>query len=328
MPEILSQEEIDTLLSALTSGQLKVEEIKEEAKEKKVKPYDFRRPSKFSKDQLRTLEMLHESFSRSLSLYLSSRLRTVVHCSIAGADQLPYGEYIQSVPIPSFIVVYTMESLNGTALLEIGNNIIFSMVDRLLGGPGRGIRKNRELTDIEMSIIEDIVDRVLELLGEAWSSIISTSPVRSGIETNPQFIQQIVPLSSVVALISFSIQIGDSASGFMNLCIPSEMLEAILPKLSARQWFSRRGARQEEIIQRLKSKLENIEVPIVVELGTAEITFEELLNLKIGDVIKLDKLLMDPLLVKVGDQPKYLGRPGRVGKNIGVKILGNVTRGE
>lgn len=328
MPEILSQEEIDTLLSALTSGQLKVEEIKEESKEKKVKPYDFRRPSKFSKDQLRTLEMLHESFSRSLSLYLSSGLRTVVHCSIAGADQLPYGEYIQSVPIPSFIVVYTMESLNGTALLEIGNNIIFSMVDRLLGGPGRGIKKNRELTDIEMSIIEDIVDRILELLGEAWSSIISTSPVRSGIETNPQFIQQIVPLSSVVALISFSIQIGDSASGFMNLCIPSEMLEAILPKLSARQWFSRRGSRQEEIIQRLKSKLENIEVPIVVELGTAEITFEELLNLKVGDIIKLDKLVMDPLLVKVGDQPKYLGRPGRIGKNIGVKILGNVARGE
>ncbi len=328
MPEILSQEEIDTLLSALTSGQLKVEEIKEESKEKKVKPYDFRRPSKFSKDQLRTLEMLHESFSRSLSLYLSSRLRTVVHCSIAGADQLPYGEYIQSVPIPSFIVVYTMESLNGTALLEIGNNVIFSMVDRLLGGPGRGIKKNRELTDIEMSIVEDIVDRILELLGDAWSSIISTSPVRSGIETNPQFIQQIVPLSSVVALISFSIQIGDGASGFMNLCIPSEMLEAILPKLNARQWFSRRGSRQEEIIQRLKSKLENIEVPIVVELGTAEITFEELLNLKVGDIIKLDKLVMDPLLVKVGDQPKYLGRPGRIGKNIGVKILGNVVRGE
>ncbi|MCX7795030.1 MAG: flagellar motor switch protein FliM, partial [bacterium] len=285
-------------------------------------------PSKFSKDQLRTLEMLHEGFSRSLSLYLSSRLRTVVHCSIAGADQLPYGEYIQSVPIPSFIVVYTMESLNGTALLEISNNIIFSMVDRLLGGPGRGIKKNRELTDIEMSVIEDIIDRILELLGEAWSSIINTSPVRSGIETNPQFIQQIVPLSSVVALISFSIQIGDSASGFINLCIPSEMLEAILPKLSARQWFSRKGSRQEEIIQRLKRKLENIEVPIVVELGEAEITFEELLNLKVGDIIKLNTLVMDPLLVKVGDQPKYLGRPGRVGKNIGVKILGNVSRGE
>lgn len=328
MPEILSQEEIDTLLSALTSGQLKVEEIKEEVKEKKIKPYDFRRPSKFSKDQLRTLEMLHESFSRSLSLYLSSRLRTVVHCSIAGADQLPYGEYIQSVPIPSFIVVYTMESLNGTALLEISNSIIFSMVDRLLGGPGRVIKKNRELTDIEMSIIEDIVDRILELLGEAWSSIINTSPVRSGIETNPQFIQQIVPLSSVVALISFSIQIGDSASGFMNLCIPSEMLEAILPKLNARQWFSRKGSRQEEIIQRLKNKLENIEVPIVVELGKAEITFKELLNLKVGDIIKLDTLVMDPLLVKVGDQPKYLGRPGKVGKNIGVKILGDIPRGE
>jgi len=328
MPEILSQEEIDTLLSALTSGQLKVEEIKEEAKEKKVKPYDFKRPSKFSKDQLRALEMLHENFSRSLSFYLSSRLRTVVHCSVAGTDQLPYGEYIQSIPIPSFIVVYTMEHLNGTALLEISNNVIFSMVDRLLGGPGKGIKKNRELTDIEMSIVEDIVDRILELLGEAWSSIIKTSPVRSGIETNPQFIQQIVPPSSVVALISFSIQIGDSASGFVNLCISNEMLEAILPKLSTRQWFSRAGSRQEEIIQRLKRKLENIEVPIVVELGTAEITFGDLLNLKVGDIIRLDTLLMDPLIVKVGEQPKYLGRPGRVGKNIGVKIIGNVSRGE
>jgi len=328
MPEILSQEEIDTLLSALTSGQLKVEEVGEEHKERKIKPYDFRRPSKFSKDQLRTLEMLHESFSRSLSLYLSSRLRTVTHCNIASVDQLPYGEYIQSVPIPSFIVVYSMESLNGTALLEISNNIVFSMVDRLLGGPGRGLKKNRELTDIEMSIMEDIVDRILELLGEAWSSIIKTSPIRSGIETNPQFIQQIVPPSSVVALISFSIQVGDSASGLMNLCIPSDMLEAILPKLSARQWFSRRGSRQEEIIKRLKEKLENIKVPIVVELGTAEIKFEELLNLKIGDIIKLDTLVMDPLIVKVGDQPKYLGRPGRINKKIGVKILGNIARGE
>lgn len=328
MPEILSQEEIDTLLSALTSGQLKVEEVGEEHKERKIKPYDFRRPSKFSKDQLRTLEMLHESFSRSLSLYLSSRLRTVTHCNIASVDQLPYGEYIQSVPIPSFIVVYSMESLNGTALLEISNNIVFSMVDRLLGGPGRGLKKNRELTDIEMSIMEDIVDRILELLGEAWSSIIKTSPIRSGIETNPQFIQQIVPPSSVVALISFSIQVGDSANGLMNLCIPSDMLEAILPKLSARQWFSRRGSRQEEIIKRLKEKLENIKVPIVVELGTAEIKFKELLNLKIGDIIKLDTLVMDPLIVKVGDQPKYLGRPGRINKKIGVKILGNIARGE
>ncbi|MGC8971030.1 MAG: flagellar motor switch protein FliM [bacterium] len=326
MPEILSQEEIDTLLSALTSGQLKVEEVGEERKERKIKPYDFRRPSKFSKDQLRTLEMLHESFSRSLSLYLSSRLRTVTHCNIASVDQLPYGEYIQSVPIPSFIVVYSMESLNGTALLEISNNIVFSMVDRLLGGPGRGLKKNRELTDIEMSIMEDIVDRTLELLGEAWSSIIKTSPIRSGIETNPQFIQQIVPPSSVVALISFSIQIGDSASGLMNLCIPSDMLEAILPKLSARQWFSRRGSRQEEIIQRLKEKLENIEIPIVVELGTAEIKFEDLLNLKVGDMIKLDTLVMDPLTVKVGNQPKYLGRPGRINKKIGIKILSNIVR--
>lgn len=328
MPEILSQEEIDTLLSALSSGQLKVEEIRDEQKEKKVKPYDFRRPSKFSKDQLRTLEMLHEGFSRSLSLYLSSRLRTVTHCSVASVDQLPYGEYIQSVPVPSFIVVYTMESLNGTALLEISNNIIFSMIDRLLGGPGIGIKKSRELTDIEMSIIEDVVDRILELLGEAWSSIIKTTPVRSGIETNPQFIQQIVPSSSVVALISFAIQIGDSSSGFMNLCLPSELLEAILPKLSARQWFSRKGARRDEILNEIKRRLENIAVPVVVELGTAEITFQQLLNLKVGDVIKLNTLVMDPLVVKVGENPKYLGRPGRINKKIGVKILGNIQRGE
>lgn len=328
MPEILSQEEIDTLLSALSSGQLNVEEIREDQKEKKVKPYDFRRPSKFSKDQLRTLEMLHESFSRSLSLYLSSRLRTVTHCSIAGVDQLPYGEYIQSVPIPSFIVVYSMESLNGTAMLEISNNLIFGMIDRLLGGPGRGVKKNRELTDIEMSIIEDIVDRILELLGDAWSSIIKTSPVRSGIETNPQFIQQIVPFSSVVALISFSLQIGDSTTGFLNLCIPSEMLEDILPKLSARQWFSRRGSKREEILNEIKRRLENMAVPVKVELGTAEITFQELLNLKVGDIIRLNTLVMDPLIVKVGEQPKYLGRPGRVNRKIGVKILSNIPREE
>jgi len=328
MPEILSQEEIDTLLSALSSGQLNVEEIREDQKEKKVKPYDFRRPSKFSKDQLRTLEMLHESFSRSLSLYLSSRLRTVTHCSIAGVDQLPYGEYIQSVPIPSFIVVYTMESLNGTAMLEISNNLIFGMIDRLLGGPGRGVKKNRELTDIEMSIIEDIVDRILELLGDAWSSIIKTSPVRSGIETNPQFIQQIVPFSSVVALISFSLQIGDSTTGFLNLCIPSEMLEDILPKLSARQWFSRRGSKREEILNEIKRRIENMAVPVKVELGTAEITFQELLNLKVGDIIRLNTLVMDPLIVKVGEQPKYLGRPGRVNRKIGVKILSNIPREE
>jgi flagellar motor switch protein FliM len=328
MPEILSQEEIDTLLSALSAGQLKVEEIQKETKDRKVRPYDFRKPNKFSKDQLRTLEMLHETFSRSLSLYLSSRLRTVVHCNIAGVEQLSYGEYIQSVPVPSFIVIYTMESLNGTALLEISNSIIFSMIDRLLGGPGKGIKKNRDLTDIEMSILEDIVDHILELLGEAWSSIIKTSPVRSGIETNPQFIQQIVPFSSVIALLSFSLQIGEGASGPINLCLPSEMLEAILPKLSARQWFSRRTSRQEEVLQQIKKRLENIMVPVTVELGTAELSFRDLMSLKVGDVIKLNTLIMDPLLVKVGDQPKYLGRPGTVGKKVGVKILENIPRGE
>jgi len=328
MPEILSQEEIDTLLSALSAGQLKVKGIQEEAKEHKIKPYDFRRPNKFSKDQLRTLEMLHETFLRSLSLYLSSRLQTVVHCNIAGVDQLPYGDYIQSVPVPSFIVVYTMESLNGTALLEISSSIIFSMIDRLLGGPGKGIKKNRDLTDIEMSILEDIVDHILELLGEAWGSIIKTSPVRSGIETNPQFIQQIVPSSSVIALLSFSLQIGEGTSGLINLCLPSEMLETILPKLSARRWFSRRSSRQEGVLQQIKKRLENIMIPVTVELGTAGLSFRELMSLKVGDVIKLDTLIMDPLLVKVGDQPKYLGRPGTVGKKVGVKILENIPRGE
>jgi len=232
----LSQEEIDSLLGALTSGEVDVEAMKKEEAEGKIKTYDFRRPMKFSKDQLRTFQMIHEHFARSLSTYLSGRLRYFVDVTLGPIDQISYGEFLKSLPNPTFITIFTGNILNGSAISEINPSVIFGIIDRILGGSGDSISKARPLTEIETNIIRREVMRFLTLLRDAWVNVMEFIPEIEQIESNPQFVQ-IASQNEMTLLVTLEIVIGN-VEGFMNVCFPSSLIEPYTEKLKNQMLFT------------------------------------------------------------------------------------------
>lgn len=326
--DVLSQSEIDDLLSALSTGVVSAEDIKTEEKQKKIKVYDFKRPDKFSKDQIRTLYMLHENFARLLNTYLSTHLRTLVHIDVASVDQLTYEEFIRSLPNPSVIGVFQMRPLKGNVILELNPNIVFSIIDRLFGGAGQPPAKTRALTDIEEVIVRRVMNKALESFQEAWKQVIEVETRIEAIETNPQF-TQIVPPNDMVVIITFQTKIGQS-EGLINICIPYLVLEPIMSKLTTTFWVASSTAKQSlpEHISALQRKLEKTFVPLVVELGSTSINVQELLELSIGDVIPLETKVEDDLMIRIGQHEKFSCKPGLSGSRLAVQILRKITEGD
>ena len=304
--DVLSQSEIDQLLSALSTGVVSAEEMKVEEKQKKVKVYDFKRPDKFSKDQIRTLYMLHENFARLLNTYLSTNLRTLVNISVASVEQLAYEEFIRSLSNPSVIGIFNMSPLKGNVIFEINPNIAFSFIDRLFGGEGTVINKIRTLTDIEETIIRKVITKSLDNLQEAWRHVVNTEPRLEVIETNPQF-TQIVPPNDMVVIVTLQTQIGQ-VEGLINICIPYLVLEPIMSKLTTTFWVASSIAKQAhpEQVDILEKKIKKTYVPLAVELGTINLSVRELLSLNINDVLKLDTTVGSELKVIVGRKAKFL----------------------
>lgn len=326
--DVLSQSEIDELLSALSTGVVSAEEIKDEQKQKKIKIYDFKRPDKFSKDQIRTLYMLHEHFARLMNTYLSGSLRTIVHIDVASVDQLTYEEFIRSLPNPSVIGVFKMAPLKGNAILELNPNIVFSIIDRLFGGPGLPPAKNRALTDIEDAIIRRVINKTLECFQESWKQVVAIEPKLEVIETNPQF-TQIVPPNDMVVIITLHIKIGP-AEGLVNLCIPYLVVEPIMSKLTTTYWVASAVAKNgspehSSVIQR---KMEKTLIPMVIELGKAIVTVQELLGLNVNDVLQLDSKIADDLNLMIGQKEKFRGKPGLSGRKVAIQITRVVSEGE
>lgn len=326
--DVLSQSEIDQLLSALSTGVVSAEEMKVEEGQKKVKVYDFKRPDKFSKDQIRTLYMLHENFARLLNTYLSTHLRTLVNVNVASVDQLTYEEFVRSLSNPSVIGVLTMEPLKGNLIFEINPNIAFAIIDRLFGGTGETIGKIRALTDIEEAVIRKVLNKALENFKEAWQNVVKITPRLETIETNPQF-TQIVPPSDMVVIITLQVKIGN-VEGLMNLCIPYLVLEPVMSKLTTTYWVASAVAKQDhpEQIEVLQRKIRNTLVPVIVELGGIDVTVHEFLELTIGDVLQFDTRVGDELNVIIGKQPKFWCRPGTSGKKVAVQITRVNTEGD
>jgi len=319
-PEVLSQAEIDDLLSALSTGVVSAEEIRSEQKQKKIKIYDFKRPDKFSKDQIRTLYMLHENFARLLNTYLSAHLRTLIHINVASVDQLTYEEFIRSLPNPSVINVFQMRPLKGNAILEINPNIVFSIIDRLFGGPGLPPAKPRPLTDIEEAIIRRVINKALESLQEAWKQVVAIEPRADVIETNPQF-TQIVPPNDMVVIITLQAKIGQ-AEGLINICIPYLVLEPIMSKLTTTFWVASSIAKQssQENVAALQRKLERAPIPVIVEMGRVTVTVQELLELAVGDVMQLETKVEDELNIIIGSKEKFKCKPGLAGHKLAIQI--------
>lgn len=320
MPEVLSQDEIDQLLTAISAGEVDTQEIHQPTDQRKIKIYDFKRPDKFSKDQIRTVSIMHETFARLTTTSLSAQLRSLVAVHVASVDQLTYEEFIRSIPNPTTLAVIDMDPLKGSAILEIDPAITFSIIDRLFGGQGEGAKFSRELTDIEQSVMEGIIVRVLGNLRESWSTVIDLRPRLGGIETNPQF-AQIVPPSEMVVLVTLETKVGD-VEGMMNLCIPYLTIEPIISKLSAQYWYSsvRRGTTTENL-NILRERLENIGVTIKAEIGRMQLTVRDVLALCAGDIIRLDNTrVSDPMVLMIGDRKKFLCRPGVVGNKLAVQV--------
>lgn len=328
MADVLSQNEIDELLSAISTGVVNAENIKQEQKQKKIKLYDFKRPDKFSKDQIRTLYMLHENFARLLNTYLSAHLRTMVQVSVASVDQLTYEEFIRSMPNPSVISVFEMRPLSGNALMEINPSIVFSIIDRLFGGVGTPPAKPRELTDIEQSIVARLMNKALESLSEAWRQVVNIEPRLEVIESNPQF-TQIVPPNDMVVIVTLQTRIAQT-EGFINLCIPYLVLEPIMPKLTTSFWVASSIARagSKTNVTQMQKKLERTLVPLMVELGKVNVTVGEMLDLTVGDVIRLDSKVNEELPIIIGQHQKFKCKPGSSNNRIAVQITKIVAEEE
>jgi flagellar motor switch protein FliM len=321
MTEVLSQDEIDQLLNAINAGETEPEDFKPAADTRKIKIYDFKRPDKFSKEQIRTISIMHETFARLTTNALSANLRSMVHVHVASVDQLTYEEFIRSIPTPTTLAVINMDPLKGNAILEIDPAITFSIIERLFGGTGEGTKSQHELTDIEAAVMEGMIVRILGNMREAWAQVIDLRPRLGQIETNPQF-AQIVPPTDMVVLVTLETKVGE-VEGMMNFCIPYLTIEPIIGKLSAQFWYSSaRRAATNENLNTLKEKLSTVDVAIVAEIGRINIPIKDVLSLRVGDVVRLYNVRVgDTFSLNIGNKKKYLCRPGIVGKKVAVQIV-------
>jgi flagellar motor switch protein FliM len=320
MTEVLSQGEIDQLLTAISSGDVETEETQQATDQRKIKIYDFKRPDKFSKEQIRTISIMHETFARLTTTSLSAQLRSLVHVHVASVDQLTYEEFIRSIPNPTTLGIINMDPLKSSAILEIDPAVTFSIIDRLFGGQGEGSKVSRDLTEIESSVMEGIIVRILGNMREAWSQVIDLRPRLGTIETNPQF-AQIVPPTEMVVLVTLETKVGE-VEGMMNFCIPYLTIEPIISKLSAQYMYSsvRKGTTTENL-NILRERLAKVAVALLAEIGTMDLTVRDVLNLRAGDVIRLQNTRVgDPLVLKIGNREKFLCRPGTVGNKYAVQI--------
>ncbi len=319
----MSQKEIDALLNAISTGEIVAEDIEQE--KHKVKTYDFRRPNKFSKDQINTLEMIYESYSRIVSNYLSAQVRSNVQMNVASIEQVTYEEFTRSIPNPTLLTVFKMPPFNGTLLLEVNPQIGFQLIQLLCGGQAEAPKKIRELTDIEKSIITDILEKLIESMKLAWEDIIDVEPSFEALESNPQLNQTMSP-NEPVALITFTIDIAGTQS-FVNLCIPYLSVEKIADKLYMQYWFQNDQLEQDgEYKNLIEEQLKKSKVKLWVLLGKTQITVEDFLDLSKGDVLQLNNLAEDSLKMYVEDKLHFLVQPGIYKDKMSVQVVDIVEK--
>lgn len=324
--QILSQEEINALLTSLAEEEAVSKAAAEaaafgsETGQKSIQRYDFMRPDKFSKDQLRTLQMMHDSFSRSLQTSLAGMMRMPVQAEVLSVAEIMYEEFIDQLSNPSILSVVKLEPIGGNIVLEINPNLGFVMLDRLLGGPGRPIGRPRSLTDIEQTLMQRVIERLLEGLEAAWRPVVAIEPTFKRIEVNPQFVQ-VVPPNDMAVIVSLRVRLKEE-SGRINLCLPYTSLEPVASKLKAQVWFaSAQPGESREDVGEIRERLETMSLRLAVELGEADVSVGDLLELQVGDVVQLDTRTDQPLVLRIGNKKKFLGLPGRMGSRLAVQVV-------
>ncbi len=327
MADILSQNEIDSLLSDMSSGRVDVEDVvtgKYSSTKTDVFNYDFRRPNRISKNQIRTLQSIHDNFCEVFGYYLVSKLQTLVSFSVTSVDQLFYSEFILSVSNPSCIYIFDILGTDGNGILEISPELALTLVDLLLGGNADTIPKPRTITPIEQSVIRNIIEHALSDLRNSWKSIADLNFKYSHLEVEADFVQ-IAPASEIVIVISLDVKIGNNNNHFMmNLCFPTFALEDVLAKLNRQQLTTttvkQNSARMAENLNIIQQQMANTYLSIKAELGKTSLTVGEIMELNVGDIIKLNKKINQEIEIIIAGKRKLAARPGSISGKKAVKI--------
>lgn len=319
MGEVLSQDEIDNLLKALNDGEFDMDQIKGE-EEKPVKDYNFERPTKFSKDHLRTLEIIFEHYGRLLSTNLPVYLRKNVQIAVASSETVTFSEFTNALSNPVILGIIDFAPLNGSVIIDLQSNLGYAILDRMLGGNGDPLMKNnRDFSEIELVIIQKILILMTQLFREPWKNVIELNPVLSRLETNPQFAQVIAP-NDMVAIVTLNMKIGDT-EGLVNVCLPFFTLEDVMDKLNTRYWFSTmQENRDGEYVGYLENMIRRVEIPVIAILGKSVINVSDFMNLQVGDCIRLDTKVDQDMDVYVGNIKKFTALPGANRENYAVRV--------
>ena len=318
MGDVLSQEEIDRLLNAFNSGELDAEEFKDTG-EKQVKNYDFSRPSKFSKEHLRTLEIVFEHYCRLLSTHLPGYLRVSVQAEVINSEAVIYSEFSNALSNPVLLGMVDFEPLEGNIILEVSDNVGYAIIDRMLGGAGVPLEKKRDFTEIERVILERIFTIMTNLLKDPWGNVVDISPRFTRIETNSQFAQIISP-NEMIALITMNIKVAN-VEGMMNVCIPYACIEPVIERLNTKYWYSTIRDKDEASYKEfIEVSISKANIPIRAVLGKSVISVNDYIHMQRGDIIKLDAKTDDELKVYVGNIFKFTALPGLASDSYAVKI--------
>ncbi|NLK75721.1 MAG: flagellar motor switch protein FliM [Clostridiales bacterium] len=323
MSDVLSQSEIDNLLAALSSGELDAEEIKD-TKEKQIKNYDFARPSKFSKEHLRTLNIIFEHYARLLSTNLPAYLRKNVQVEVINSEAVTYSEFTNALSNPVLLGIVDFTPLQGNIIIELADKLGYAIVDRMLGGEGYPLDKARDFSEIELTIIERILNICTNLLRDPWQNVIKINPRLTKIETNSQFAQIISP-SEMISIVTLNIKIGN-IEGMMNICLPYVTLEKVIDKLNTKYWYSTMKLNDNKSYQDvIEVAISKAQIPIRAVLGRSTISVHDFTNLQRGDIIKLNTKVDDDLQIFVGKLHKFAALPGASSGSYAVKITSIIS---
>lgn len=326
MGEVLSQSEIDSLLAALSTGELEVDETQQE-KEKQVKNYDFKRPAKFSKEHLRTLEIIYEHYGRLVSTNLAVYLRKNIQISVASSETVTFSEFSNALSNPVILGIINFNPLPGNIIIDVSCNLGFAMIDRMLGGQGTPLEKNREFSEIEMAILEKLMIICMQMMREPWKNVLDISPMMERIETNSQFAQMIAP-SDMIAIVTLNVKIGD-IEGLMNICLPYFTLEDIIDKLNTKFWYSTMQAKSNENYEEyIETLIRRVSIPVKAVLGKSSVSVNDFVNLQPGDIIRLDKGVDSELNIYVGNLKKFTALPGSSKDKYAVRVTSVIREGE
>lgn len=320
MAKILSQDEIDALLTTVSSGDSTPEEDSyDDDKLRSIIAYDFKHPNRVSKDQIRTLENMHDNFAGHYASTLSAVMRTIVDVDLVSVDQITYSEFIMSLVTPSCTYTFSSEPMDAVSLVDFNPTLTFSFVDRMFGGNGKILETERELTGIERSIMSRLAIKLYHDLERAWENIVKLKVEQRSFETNPQFIQ-IVPPGETVVVVSFQIKLFQS-TGLLTVCYPYVSLEPIITKLSAQNWIDATKKKNLDSDRQINLfNLKKVESELTAQLLTTNIKVKDFIRLKVNDIIPSDVKISTPMDIFVNLRKKYSARPGLSGKKRAFQI--------